>query len=101
MRGYITFVLSTYFCRLTINEDADSVKKKVNCALKALERMYPQKKHAIFKTDILTEKKLFSYIKEFGVNLLFNVIEQKADFDFSKVSDPGAYFWGILENARK
>lgn len=87
--------------KFTINEDADSVKKKVNCALKALERMYPQKKHAIFKTDILTEKKLFSYIKEFGVNLLFNVIEQKADFDFSKVSDPGAYFWGILENARK
>lgn len=23
MRGYITFVLSTYFCRLTINEEAD------------------------------------------------------------------------------
>lgn len=94
-------VLAKVTKQVTINEDADSVKKKVNCALKALERMYPEKKYAIFKTDILTEKKLFSYIKEFGVNLLFNVIEQKADFDFTAVKDPGAYFWGILENARK
>lgn len=93
-------VLAKVTKQVTINEDADSVKKKVNCALKALERMYPQKKHAIFKTDILTEKKLFSYIKEFGVNLLFNVIEQKADFDFTAVKDPGAYFWGILKNLR-
>ena len=94
-------VLAKVTKQVTINEDADSVKKKVNCALKALERMYPQKKHAIFKTDILTEKKLFSYIKEFGVNLLFNVIEQKADFDFTAVENPGAYFWGILKNSRR
>ena len=94
-------VLAKVTKQVTINEDADSVNKKVSCMLKALERMYPEKKYAIFKTDILTEKKLFSYIKEFGVNLLFNVIEQKADFDFTAVKDPGAYFWGILENARK
>lgn len=84
----------------TINEDADSVNKKVSCMLKALERMYPEKKYAIFKTDILTEKKLFSYIREFDVDLLLEAIKQKADFDFSTVKDPGAYFWGILKNLR-
>ena len=84
----------------TINEDADSVNKKVSCMLKALERMYPEKKYAIFKTDILTEQKLFSYIREFDVDLLLEALKQKADFDFSTVKDPGAYFWGILKNLR-
>lgn len=94
-------VLEKLTKKFTINEDADEIKKKVKYTLKELEKIYPGKKQAIFKTDILTEKRLFSYIREFGLNLLFNVIEQQADFDFSKVSDPGAYFWGMLEKARK
>jgi len=93
-------VLAKVTKQVTINEDADSVNKKVSCMLKALERMYPEKKYAIFKTDILTEKKLFSYIREFDVDLLLEAIKQKADFDFSTVKDPGAYFWGILKNLR-
>ena len=87
--------------KFTINEDADEIRKQVKYTLKELERTYPEKKQAIFKTDILTEKKLFSYIREFGLSMLFHMIEQKADFDFSAINDPGAYFWGILENARK
>ena len=87
--------------KFTINEDADEIRKQVKYTLKELKRMYPDRKQAIFKTDILTEKKLFSYIREFGLSVLFYVIKQQADFDFSKVSDPGAYFWGMLENARK
>ena len=93
-------VLAKVTKQVTINEDADSVNKKVSCMLKALERMYPEKKYAIFKTDILTEQKLFSYIREFDVDLLLEAIKQKADFDFSTVKDPGAYFWGILKNLR-
>ena len=94
-------VLAKVTKQVTINEDAaDSVNKKVSCMLKALERMYPEKKYAIFKTDILTEKKLFNYIREFDVDLLLEAIKQKADFDFSTVKDPGAYFWGILKNLR-
>ena len=94
-------VLAKVTKQVTINEDAaDSVNKKVSCMLKALERMYPEKKYAIFKTDILTEKKLLNYIREFDVDLLLEAIKQKADFDFSTVKDPGAYFWGILKNLR-
>ena len=93
-------VLAKVTKQVTINEDADSVNKKVSCMLKALERMYPEKKYAIFKTDILTEKKLFNYIREFDVDLLLEAIKQKADFDFSTVKDPEAYFWGILKNLR-
>lgn len=84
-----------------INEDADAVKRQVKCVLQVLKRIYPQKKEAIFKTDILTdEKKLFSYIREFGPEFLLEVIAQKADFDFSTVKNPGAYFWGILKNQK-
>ena len=94
-------VLKKVTKKLIINEDADVIKEQVECALQALKRMYPKKKEAIFKTDILTdEKKLFSYVREFGPELLLHVIGQKADFDFSTVKDPGKYFWGILKKAR-
>ena len=94
-------VLEKLTKKLTINEDADAVKRQVKCVLQVLERIYPKKKEAIFKTDILTdEKKLFSYVREFGPELLLEVIGQKADFDFTKVKDPGAYFWGILKKAK-
>ena len=78
--------------QVTINEDADSVNKKVSCMLKALERMYPEKKYAIFKTDILTEKKLFSYIFAKKVRR-----DERCDLSFSSlcsISLPisGSYF---------
>lgn len=87
--------------KTTIKEDYDIIKRHVKAALKHFDYAYPDKRLAIFKTDILTERKLFSYIKEFGIGLLYKVVSEKGDFDFSKVDDPGAYFWGMLENARK
>ena len=68
--------------------------------LKELDKRYPDKKQAIFSTDILTEKRLFNYIKEFGVSLLLDVIAKKADFDFSATDNPAGYLWGILKNLR-
>lgn len=76
------------------------IKDQVRYVLKELDKRYPDKKQAIFSTDILTEKRLFNYIKEFGVSLLLDVIAKKADFDFSATDNPAGYFWGILKNLR-
>ena len=64
------------------------------------DRRYPDKKEAIFKANILTEKKLFNYIKEFGPVLLLDVIKEKVDFNFSATDNPAGYLWGILKNLR-
>ena len=76
------------------------IKNQVRYVFKELDKRYPDKKQAIFSTDILTEKRLFNYIKEFGVSLLLDVIAKKADFDFSATDNPAGYFWGILKNLR-
>ena len=76
------------------------IKDQVRYVLKELDKRYPDKKQAIFSTDILTEKRLFNYIKEFGVSLLLDVIAKKADFDFSVTDNPAGYLWGILKNLR-
>ena len=76
------------------------IKDQVRYVLKELDKRYPDKKQAIFSTDILTEKRLFNYIKEFGVSLLLDVIAKKADFDFSATDNSAGYLWGILKNLR-
>ena len=77
------------------------IKNQVRYVLKELDKRYPDKKQAIFSTDILTEKRLFNYIKEFGTTLLLGVIAEKADLDFSAADNPGGYFWAILKNSQK
>ena len=76
------------------------IKKQVRYVLKELDKRYPDKKEAIFKVNILTEKKLFNYVREFGPVLLLDVITEKADFDFSATDNPAGYLWGILKNLR-
>ena len=49
----------------------------------------------------MTEKKLFNYVREFGVSLLLELIAEKADLDFSIADNPGGYFWVILKNSQK
>ena len=77
------------------------IKNQVRYVLKEIDKRYPDKKEAIFKANILTEKKLFNYVREFGVSLLLNVIAEKADLDFSVADNPGGYFWAILRNSQK
>ena len=77
------------------------IKNQVRYVLKELDKRYPDKKEEIFKVNILTEKKLFNYVREFGVSLLLDVIAEKADFDFSVADNPAGYLWKILENSRK
>ena len=77
------------------------VKKQVAYTLRELDRLYPLKKEAIFRSDVLTKSKIYSYIKEFGPQALLKAIKQHADFDFSAVDNPGGYFWKILKNSRK
>lgn len=77
------------------------IKKQVAYTLRELDRLYPLKKEAIFRSDVLTKSKIYSYIKEFGPQALLKAIKQHADFDFSAVDNPGGYFWKILKNSRK
>ena len=77
------------------------IKNQVRYVFKELDKRYPERKEAIFKTNILTEKKLFNYVREFGVSLLLDVIAEKADFDLSVADNPAGYLWKILENSRK
>jgi len=77
------------------------IKNQVRYVFKELDKHYPERKEAIFKTNILTEKKLFNYVREFGVSLLLDVIAEKADLDFSVADNPGGYFWAILRNSQK
>ena len=77
------------------------IKNQVRYVFKELDKRYPERKEAIFKTNILTEKKLFNYVREFGVSLLLDVIAEKADLDFSVADNPGGYFWAILRNSQK
>ena len=76
------------------------IKNQVRYVLKEIDKRYPDKKEAIFKANILTEKKLFNYIKEFGPVLLLDVIKEKVDFNFSATDNPAGYLWGILKNLR-
>ena len=77
------------------------IKNQVRYVLKELDKRYPERKEAIFKANILTEKKLFNYVREFGVSLLLELIAEKADLDFSIADNPGGYFWVILKNSQK
>ena len=77
------------------------IKNQVRYVLKELDKRYPDKKEEIFKVNILTEKKLFNYVREFGVSLLLDVIAEKADLDFSVADNPSGYFWAILKNSQK
>ena len=77
------------------------IKNQVRYVFKELDKRYPDKKEEIFKVNILTEKKLFNYVREFGVSLLLDVIAEKADLDFSVADNPGGYFWAILRNSQK
>ena len=77
------------------------IKNQVRYVFKELDKRYPERKEAIFKANILTEKKLFNYVREFGVSLLLELIAEKADLDFSIADNPGGYFWVILKNSQK
>lgn len=92
---------STVKVKKANSAEIKEIKKQVIYILKELDKRYPDKKEAIFKTNILTEKRLFNYIKEFGVSLLLNVIAEKADLDFSVADNPSGYFWAILKNSQK
>ena len=83
------------------SSEIKEIKNQVRYVLKELDKRYPERKEAIFKTNILTEKKLFNYVREFGVSLLLDVIAEKADFDLSVADNPAGYLWKILENSRK
>ena len=91
---------STVKVKKANSAEIKEIKKQVRYILKELDKRYPDKKEAIFRTNILTEKRLFNYIKEFGVSLLLDVIAKKADFDFSATDNPAGYLWGILKNLR-
>ena len=91
---------STVKVKKANSAEIKEIKKQVIYILKELDKRYPDKKEAIFKTNILTEKRLFNYIKEFGVSLLLDVIAKKADFDFSATDNSAGYLWGILKNLR-
>ena len=92
---------STVKVKKANSAEIKEIKKQVRYVLKEIDKRYPDKKEAIFKANILTEKKLFNYIKEFGPVLLLDVIKEKADFDFSVADNPAGYLWKILENSRK
>jgi len=83
------------------SSEIKEIKNQVRYVFKELDKRYPERKEAIFKTNILTEKKLFNYVREFGVSLLLDVIAEKADLDFSVADNPGGYFWAILRNSQK
>ena len=89
---------STVKVKKANSAEIKEIKKQVRYVLKEIDKRYPDKKEAIFKANILTEKKLFNYIKEFGPVLLLDVIKEKADFDFSVADNPAGYLWKILEN---
>lgn len=78
-----------------------AIKRQVAYVKKELDMLYPEKKEAIFKSDVLTDSKICSYIKEFGQLALFKAVRKNAHFDFSKIRNPGGYFWKILKNSRK
>lgn len=86
---------------ITLLQSKVEIKKQVAYTLRELDRLYPLKKEAIFRSDVLTKSKIYSYIKEFGPQALLKAIKQHADFDFSAVDNPGGYFWKILKNSRK
>ena len=83
------------------SSEIKEIRNQVRYVFKELDKRYPEREEAIFKTNILTEKKLFNYVREFGVSLLLNVIAEKADLDFSVADNPGGYFWAILRNSQK
>lgn len=78
-----------------------ALKMQVRDIIKELDRTYPNKTEAIFNCDILTEKKIYSYIKEFGVYHFLKTIRQNMNFDFSSVRNPGGYLWKMMKNSRK
>ena len=89
---------STVKVKKANSAEIKEIKKQVRYVLKEIDKRYPDKKEAIFKANILTEKKLFNYIKEFGPVLLLDVIKEKVDFNFSVADNPAGYLWKILEN---
>ena len=91
---------STVKVKKANSAEIKEIKKRVRYVLKEIDKRYPDKKEAIFKANILTEKKLFNYIKEFGPVLLLDVIKEKVDFDFGVADNPAGYLWGILKNLR-
>lgn len=78
-----------------------ALRKQVAYVNEKLDRLYPFRTEAIFKSDVLSDNKIYSYLKEFGPQILFIAIRQNANFDFSSVGNPGGYFWKILKNLRK
>lgn len=92
---------STVKAKRANSTEIKEIRKQVRYVLKEIDKHYLDKKEAIFKANIFTEKKLFNYVKEFGPILLLDVIKEKADFDFSAADNPAGYFWRILENSRK
>ena len=92
---------STVKVKKANSAEIKEIKNQVRYVFKELDKRYPERKEAIFKTNILTEKKLFNYVREFGVSLLLELIAEKADLDFSIVDNPAGYLWKILENSRK
>ena len=91
---------STVKVKKANSAEIKEIKNQVRYVLKEIDKRYPDKKEAIFKANILTEKKLFNYIKEFGPVLLLDVIKEKVDFNFSATDNPAGYLWGILKNLR-
>ena len=92
---------STIKVKKANSAEIKEIKNQVRYVLKELDKRYPERKEAIFKANILTEKKLFNYVREFGVSLLLELIAEKADLDFSIADNPGGYFWVILKNSQK
>lgn len=77
-----------------------ALKIQVRDIIKELDRTYPNKTEAIFNCDILTEKKIYSYIKEFGVYHFLKTVKKNINFDFSSVRNPGGYLWKVMKNSR-
>lgn len=77
-----------------------ALKMQVRDIIKELDRTYPNKTEAIFNCDILTEKKIYSYIKEFGVYHFLKTVKKNINFDFSSVRNPGGYLWKVMKNSR-
>lgn len=78
-----------------------AIKRQVASVKKELDMLYPKKNEAIFKSDVLTDNKIYSYIKEFGAYHFLKTVRKNINFDFRSVNNPGGYLWKVMKNSRK
>lgn len=88
--------------RLNSLANNKEIKQSVVSILNFIGHNFPDKKYPIFKTEILTEKKLQEYLHLFDANYLLQKIIEFIDFDFMKeCKNPEAYFYRIVEKAKE